>query len=130
MISEERQINSFNKAGNLPSVWHLYAENLMLSSQLIFERSTVDLKRIEEGKTPSAEGIRLFGVMQMLRAMAFECLFKALWLKGGGILAAKGRYTGCGLSDKITAFHLCCPPEIFPNWFMSFIIPTFPLSKS
>ncbi|MBA7523292.1 hypothetical protein ES705_15416 [subsurface metagenome] len=41
-----------------------------------------------------------------------------------------GNRSGCGLSDKITAFHLCCPPEIFPNGFMSFIIPIFPISKS
>ncbi|MFC1694074.1 hypothetical protein ACFL1R_11260 [Candidatus Latescibacterota bacterium] len=28
----------------------------------------------------------------MLHAMALECLFKALWLKEGGILADGGKY--------------------------------------
>jgi len=93
MLSEEIQINNFNKVGNTPSTWEWYAENLLLSSKHLYdEHFKVDLKKIEKGETPSGEGTRLFGVIQMLRAMALECLLKALWLKGRGILADGGKY--------------------------------------
>ena len=36
----------------------------------------------------------MHGVARMLRGMAFECLFKALFLKYGGQLSTKGKYRG------------------------------------
>ena len=93
MLSEEIQINNFNKVGNKPSTWKWFAENLLLSGKLLYdEHLKVNLNKIKEGKTPSIDDIRLLGVIKMLRAMALECLFKALWLKSGGILAEGGKY--------------------------------------
>jgi hypothetical protein len=36
--------------------------------------------------------IKIHIVVKMLRGMTIECLLKAIWLKGGGILAHKGKY--------------------------------------
>jgi len=92
MLSEERQIDNFNNVGNSYSIWHYYAENLLLSSKFLYdEYIKVDLKRIKEQNTPPGQGMRLLGVIKMLRAMTLECLFKALWLKKGGLLAVGGK---------------------------------------
>ena len=95
MISKDRQIKNFNKIKNTPTAWQYYAENLLLSSKYlwgVFSRGV--LKKIEKGENPSAKSSRIFGVAQMLRGMALECLFKAIWLKGGGKLAIDGKYKG------------------------------------
>jgi hypothetical protein len=60
---------------------------------------------------PTSDEWRITGVIIMLRAMAVECLLKALWLKSGGQLAKNGKYRGipgtrdhdlASLADKVT----------------------------
>ena len=76
----------------MPETWRQCAEDLLISSCLLYNSySSVDLTSLPVGAHVPDQG-KIFGIIKMLRAMALECLFKALWLKKGGKLAKDGKY--------------------------------------
>lgn len=92
MKNIERQTTNFDQVGNMPETWWLCADDLLISSRLLFEEySKVDQASIKTGEVVP-EKARVFGVVRMLRAMALECIFKALWIKSGETLAKDGKY--------------------------------------
>jgi hypothetical protein len=86
----------FEAGGNLPGSWFGRAFDLLTSADVL-DRFSGDLQdEILEAKMTQHrfERMSVVKVSHMLRAMATECLLKALWLKNGGMLAKDGRYVG------------------------------------
>ncbi len=97
--------SQFEKGGNLPLSWFLSAFALLTAADVLDGFSgdipgeivqAMHSGRQDELKMTRrrAERMEADKVSHMLRAMATECLLKALWLKHGGILAKDGRYVG------------------------------------
>lgn len=92
MLSKEWQIKNFDTVANMSAIWQMCADELLISSQILYAKfSSVDVNDIKVGNVIPPEG-RTFRIIKMLRAMALECLFKALWIKSGEILAINGKY--------------------------------------
>lgn len=95
----------FETGGNLPGCWFGSAFDLLTAADVL-DRFKGDLrgeilKAMRSGRhnelkmtRPRWERMSVDKVSHMLRAMATECLLKALWLKHGGTLAEDGRYVG------------------------------------
>jgi hypothetical protein len=79
-MSKER-IERFQDKGNKLSRWRNRAESLLVSSQILAERTPMLDKGCAVETAPDLNSIeaRVFPVALMLRAMAAECLLKALW---------------------------------------------------
>lgn len=91
-VIKDKQKKQFDKFGNTPLAWQLCAEDLLIASQLISEDySDANLKKFAKGDVDLLKA-RMFFLNKMLRGMALECIFKALWLKGDGCLAKDGKY--------------------------------------
>jgi len=95
----------FEKGGNLPHSWSLSAFALLTAADVLdgfsgdFRGEILQAMRSgRHDRTQKtrrrAERMEVDKVSHMLRAMATECLLKALWLKHGGILARDGQYVG------------------------------------
>jgi hypothetical protein len=85
----------FNKVGNNPTMWKYYSENLSNASKHLNKQySDIDFKNPVDNDSLSSIGelTSLSKIVNMLRAMAIECLFKALWLKCGEKLAINGEF--------------------------------------
>ena len=81
-------------------IWRAFGGRLfdLLTAADVLDRFKGDirgeiLKDSEQGMTQlQHERMSVFKIIAMLRAMATECLLKALWLKHGGKLAKDGKY--------------------------------------
>lgn len=94
MQNKECNTQEFDKRGNDHIEWAFTADSLLTASNFLCEHSyhlKTDWPSLYE-RFPTFDEIRVSDVTLMLRAMAVECLLKALWLKGGGRLAENGRY--------------------------------------
>lgn len=101
----------FETGGNLPRCWFGSAFDLLTAADVL-DRFKGDLRgeiietmrsgRHEEPKMTRRrwERMSVETVSPMLRAMAIECLLKALWLKHGGMLAKDGRYVGVSKKNE------------------------------
>ncbi len=92
--SDQDQIENYDVIGNLPVAWLREARILLacsanLAKDCSFLKDTFGADSV--AAVHSAE-LETFGVVQMLRGMALECLLKGLWLKAGGTLASDGLY--------------------------------------
>jgi hypothetical protein len=97
--------HQFETGGNLPGAWFGSAFNLLTAADVL-DRFKGDLRgEILEAMGSGGhhelkmtrlrvERMSVDSISHMLRAMATECLLKALWLKHGGTLAKDGRYDG------------------------------------
>lgn len=86
----------------MPSVWWDSACSLLVGAEVLDKFSGNTLVEMKSGGplTPQLwERMSVAKVSCMLRAMATECLLKALWLKHGGTLTKDGKYVGL-LKDK------------------------------
>lgn len=95
----------FDTGGNQPFMWFDSAFGLLTAADVL-DRFKGDLRGEAMEATDSDrhhelkmtrlwyERMSVVGVSAMLRAMAVECLLKALWPKYGGKLADSGRYIG------------------------------------
>jgi hypothetical protein len=86
----------FETGGNLPSSWFGSAFDLLTAADIL-DHFAGDIRgEIREAKMTRRrfERMSVVKVSHMLRAMATECLLKALWLKNGGMLTKDGRYVG------------------------------------
>lgn len=94
MISDDLIKENHNKIGNVPIIWKYYSEFLFKASKDLYDQFKkhleVDFTSIQVGD-PAPIELSFFRVVYMFRAMALECLFKGLWLKGGGILVQNGK---------------------------------------
>ena len=95
----------FETGGNLPGSWFGSAFDLLTAADVLdhFIRDIHGeiLEAMRSGRHHKLQMTRrrfermsVDKVSHMLRAMATECLLKALWLKEGGMLAKDGRYVG------------------------------------
>lgn len=94
MQNKECGAKEFDKRGNDKIEWAFTADSLLAASNFLCQHSyhlKPDWPSLSE-RFPTFDEIRVSDVIIMLRAMAVECLLKALWLKGGGRLAKNGRY--------------------------------------
>ncbi|MBN1294945.1 MAG: hypothetical protein JXB48_24125 [Candidatus Latescibacteria bacterium] len=93
MLSEERQREMYNRIGNLPVAWYNCFDRLLTASELLFNQifKINDEGSINDSALKPRE-LEVFSVVKMLRAMALEDLFKALWLKSGEELVNDGEY--------------------------------------
>ena len=90
--SEQDQLEAYDHIGNMPVAWLREARILQVCSANLAKDCPVLngtwIDRDWDGVLP----VESFGVVQMLRGMALECLLKGLWLKAGGTLASDGLY--------------------------------------
>lgn len=92
--------DQFDRGGNTVARWIDKARSLLDSADVLdaFHGSLLEdlVQETEQRELSDLECRRLSvrDVSPMLRAMATECLLKALWLKEGGVLAANGAYQG------------------------------------
>ena len=99
----------FDLLGNDYDLWTHKSFALFRSAKAI-ESACGRVPRDQKDVQEVLEWVEMHGVSRMLRGMAFECLFKALWLAYGGTLADKGKYLGipgardhdlCSLEGKV-----------------------------
>jgi len=81
----------FDSISNDADLW-AYKSFALFSSAKAVESSCGRAPREPNDVHVVYEWAEMHGVSRMLRGMAFECLFKALWLSYGGVLADKGKY--------------------------------------
>jgi hypothetical protein len=98
----DSKVHNFDAAGNHPAAWLWIGHNLLISADLLRREHTVSPDRAPD-QTAARVSAAVLGPMLMLRACAFECLLKALYLDAGGTLAEGGRY----LAPKGRAHDLC-----------------------
>lgn len=94
MSSKPPEIQSFDDIGNNYREWVFTADELLTANRFLCEHSyhlSPDWGSMDE-HPPTFDELRITGVILMLRAMAVECLLKALWLKSGEQLASDGKY--------------------------------------
>lgn len=88
----------FDTAANMPFSWWDKAHSLLTAADVLdqFSGPVADVFSIPERYPQRLEYQQrsVIGVSAMLRAMATECLLKALWLHHGGKLAEAGDYLG------------------------------------
>jgi hypothetical protein len=84
VLSDDRQIEEYDKVGNDHNAWASSADGLLAASRLLRKlRTTFDLESVAVGVAIPDEG-RIHPADLMLRGFAVECLLKALWVKQGG----------------------------------------------
>lgn len=91
MATDATWIQNFDQAGNDPSMWAFYAENLLFAADVL-EREYKRAESLMAAQGPLVkmpESARVFGPMLLLRAAAVECLLKAIGLKRGSFVLAK-----------------------------------------
>lgn len=94
MSNRPYEIGAFDERGNNHREWLHTVEDLLAAIRFLCQHSyhlSPDWGSITE-HFPSYDELRITGVILMLRAMAVECLLKALWIKGGGQLSYDGKY--------------------------------------
>jgi hypothetical protein len=100
-----------HEIGNLPFAWRSTADSLLFASRVLREYCAVAPEPEELGKVgdltllkePSAD-TRLAPIELMLRAMAVECLLKAIWVHSGHKLSNGGDFKpipGAGNHDLV-----------------------------
>lgn len=72
--------------------WVFSADTLLASCRFLAEHSIQLREEDPSERFPAFDEFRIVDVIVMLRAMALECLLKALWLKSGNKLAKDGKY--------------------------------------
>lgn len=99
----------FDTVGNDIDSWYLKSLALLCSAEVV-ENSCGQTPSEPKSEETVAKWMGVHEVARMLWGMALECMFKALWLKHGGVLAKKGKYINipgikdhdlCSLEDKI-----------------------------
>ena len=101
-MSEDEFLKSrFDTEGNLPFRWSDSAYNLVTSADVLdrfrgdYQRELLEVARKTRGVPRSLfERMSIVAVSAMSRAMATECLLKALWVKYGGTLVKDRKYLG------------------------------------
>ena len=100
----------FDKIGNNIDLWYWKSLALLSSAEAV-EGSCGQTPSDPKNEEDVVEWMEIHGITRMLRGMALECMFKALWLKYGGRLAVKGKYQCipgtkdhdlCSLEEKIS----------------------------
>jgi len=101
-MDQKLAVELHTRAGNLPEAWRSCAEDLLAAAAVLRER--------RESPPPLAMGDlvgsewRIHPAELMLKGMAVECLFKALWVKRGHSLVIDGKYVsvpGAGDHDLV-----------------------------
>ncbi|MFC1539798.1 hypothetical protein ACFL6H_10275 [Candidatus Latescibacterota bacterium] len=95
MIDDDLIKKQYNLVGNDPIIWKFYSESLSKASEQLYDQySNIDINNISDNSSSSTIGelASLSKIVKMLRAMAIECLFKALWLKLGKNLVINGEF--------------------------------------
>jgi hypothetical protein len=87
----EPRAENFDAAGNHPGAWWFIGQNLLVAADVLRRECPIDCTKIADYRVIQMSA-RVMGSMLMLRACAFECLLKALYLDRGGRLAEGGRY--------------------------------------
>lgn len=77
--------------GNMPEAWHIAADDLLLASQLL--RTSIELQSEFSAPDSDAARLRVLPPELMLRGLALEVYFKAIWTKRGNKLVSDSRYT-------------------------------------
>ncbi len=88
--------------GNMPEAWHIAADDLLLASN--FLRSSIELESESAPPDSDVAHLRILPPELMLRGLAVEVYFKAIWTKRGNKLVSNSRYTevpGAGSHDLV-----------------------------
>ena len=108
-ISDLTPQEFFDTVGNNIDLWYWKSLALLSSAEAV-ENSCGQIPSDPKNEEEVYRWMELHGITRMLRGMAIECMFKALWLKHGGRLADKGKYKSipgtkdhdlCSLEDKM-----------------------------
>ncbi len=94
MNNKQIEKQTFESRGNNLREWLHTADDLLAAIRFLCQHS-YHLSPNWGSTTehfPSYDELRITGVILMLRAMAIECMLKALWIKGGGKLVFDDKY--------------------------------------
>jgi hypothetical protein len=83
----------FDSRGNDESMWHMTAYYLLKAADILY-REIGNPPKYNKNVKLICDWMYVHGIARMLRGMAIECLFKALWLHYGGVLVKNGKYRG------------------------------------
>lgn len=99
MMSTKKQIEDYDRSGNMPEAWYIKGEKLLIAIGILFNNySKVKLAKLHKRGFPKSG--KILPIIQMLRGMCLECFLKALWLKKGNCLVKNGKYIGIkGVND-------------------------------
>lgn len=89
MISKKQ----FEWAGNSYDAWRAVADNLLFASVVLAEKIESPPPENNDGPARLSTHARLFNIDLMLRAMALECLLKAVWVKQGNQIVKHGKFS-------------------------------------
>ena len=84
-------IQGFDRQCNRASNWFGKSDELLFSSKILCDKCGFLNTRPDD---IFAGDTKILWVINMLRAMAIECLLKGVWLRSGGILAKDGSFKG------------------------------------
>lgn len=102
MLPEAEQIAMYDTAGNMPLAWVGSAESLLAAASVLrAARDAACTVPLKVGDPVPAVWMS-HPCELMLRGFAFECFFKALWVKSGRKLALRGKFQripGAGQHD-------------------------------
>ncbi len=95
-MDPKRRMEWHEKVGNDARNWCISAEGLLASARVLkAEHDTFKWDDCEQTEPqPAPDAAIVMPTLLMLRGMALECLFKALWLAQGNTLVAEGNYQG------------------------------------
>jgi hypothetical protein len=108
-ISDIELRTIFDSIGNDISPWCWKSLALLLSADAV-ENSCGQIPNDPNNEEEVFKWVEVHGITRMLRGMALECMFKALWLEYGGSLVNRGKYKGipgtkdhdlCSLESKV-----------------------------
>jgi hypothetical protein len=87
----EEASRTFDRACNRADDWRRKADDLLSSEQILCDNCKYYNPDPDD---PFLRGTNILWIINMLRAMAVECLLKGLWVHSGGALARNGIFTG------------------------------------
>jgi hypothetical protein len=98
MMSEQKQLELYMRAGNNYGSWLLSADSLLASARILSSSFDPCLDLTVGNKLP--DKAKIFSTIFLLYGFCIECLFKGLWVKNGNIIVEKGKYIGIpGVND-------------------------------
>lgn len=91
MLPDSKQIAMYDQVGNKSAAWEASADSLLAAASLLqMARNIAGTVPIHVGD-PISDGEKSQPAELMLRGLALECLFKAVWVKRGNLLALGGK---------------------------------------
>lgn len=91
LLPTSKQVATNDQTGNSSEAWASSADWLLAAVRILRAARDAALDNPVNAGAPLRDGETVGPSEKMLRGFALECLFKALWVKRGNLLASNGR---------------------------------------